>query len=188
MRFDLRGVDTYHTRPMSEDWSKLRDIDPLADGHVTVDFEIPLAEFPRLQTALAHRRGSARGHVRFARETGTAVAEVDVSARVALTCQRCLAPLTWSVNGSGRVAVVGGDDEAERAPESLETILAPEHRISIRELIEEELLLGMPIVPLHQQGDCVEAAPAEVLSHGTDAQETHQRPFERLGELLNRKR
>jgi uncharacterized protein len=184
----LGGVDTYHTRPMSEDWSKLRDADLLADGHVTVDFEIPLAEFPRLQTALAHRRGSARGHVRFARESGTPVADVEVAARVALTCQRCLGPLTWAVSAGGKVAVVDGDEEAERAPESLETILAPEHRISIRELVEEELLLGMPIVPLHQSGDCVAAAPADALSQGTDAEETRQRPFERLGELLNRKR
>jgi uncharacterized protein len=173
---------------MSEDWSKLRDVDLLADGHVTVDFEIPLADFPRLQTALAHRRGSARGHVRFARERGTAVAEVEATARVALTCQRCLGPLTWSVVASGRVALVDGDDEAERAPESLETILAPEHRISIRELVEEELLLGMPIVPLHQSGDCVAAAPADALSHGTEPEETRQRPFEGLDELLNRKR
>jgi hypothetical protein len=43
-------------------------------------------------------------------------------------------------------------------------------------------------VPLHQPDDCVGAAPADVVPQGADADETRQRPFERLDELLNRKR
>jgi uncharacterized protein len=174
---------------MSEDWSKLRDIDLLADGRATVDFAIPLGDFPRLTPQLVRTEGNAHGRVRFGRELGTAVADIEVTAQSQLRCQRCLAPMLWSVSSSGRVAMVAGGAEADRAPAGLETILAPEHRISIRELVEEELLLALPIVPLHPAAECAAAPPAE--DHTVGAHEPHeerQRPFAGLDALLKRER
>jgi uncharacterized protein len=80
--------------------------------------------------------------------------------------------------------MVAGAAEADRAPPGRETILAPDHRISLRDLVEEELLLSIPIVPLHEPEEC-EAAP--MISERDDAPaEEVQRPFQQLGELLKR--
>ena len=185
--FDLGGVATYDTRPMSEDWSKLRDIDPLADGHARVDFCIPLGQFPRIAPELARREGSATGSVRFAREAGVPVAEVSVEATLALACQRCFGALEWPVRARGRVALVAGSTEADRSPAELETILAPEHRISLRELVEEELLLALPLAALHPEAACGAAANAAATAQQPAApSEDRQRPFAGLNELMKR--
>jgi uncharacterized protein len=174
--FDLVRLDTYDTRPMSEGWSKLLDIGPLADGRAEIDFSIPLKEFPRVLPLLAAPDGAARGRVQFAREGRIAVAEVAVAAEVTLLCQRCLSPLVWPVDSTGRAALVATAAEAERVPETLETVLAPEYRISIRDLVEEELLLALPLVPRHENEEGPAAEPVG---------ETH-RPFGQLSDLLKR--
>jgi len=170
---------------MSEDWSKLRDLDPLADGHARVDFRIPLAEFPRLAPALARREGHATGSVGFAREAGIAVADVEVKAHLALACQRCFGALAWPVRTAGRVALVAGGAEAERVPAELETVLAPDHRLSLRDLVEEELLLALPLVALHPEGECAQALGAPAPEQPAPAEERH-RPFAGLSELMKR--
>jgi uncharacterized protein len=184
-RFDLRGVPTYHTRPMSQDWSRQRDIDLLADEQARIDFAIPLVELPRIRLQLAQAEGTANGHASFERVQGTAVAEVQVTARVMLTCQRCLAPVDYLLQCGGRVAMVADDAEADRAPAGLDTILAPDHRISARDLAEEELLLSLPIVPLHDDPNCARkegSQPADPIGG-----EQRHRPFERLEQLLKRR-
>jgi uncharacterized protein len=172
---------------MSEGWSKLLDIGPLADGRAEIEFSIPLREFPRVAPLLAAPDGEARGRVNFAREGRIPVAEVTVAAEVTLLCQRCLSPLKWSVRGSGRAALVATAAAAESLPGTLETVLAPEYRISIRDLVEEELLLALPLVPRHEDDGCAGRAGAQEQqdSAAQPAAETH-RPFEQLRELFKR--
>ena len=170
---------------MTDDRSKLLDIDPLADGQADIDFAIPLAEFPRLSPQLAHTKGDVRGAVHFSRKAGFPVADVEVQGSLELTCQRCFGSLSVPIDQQERVAMVADAAEADRVPAGLETILAPDHRISIRDLVEEELLLAIPIVPLHEPEEC-EAEPAAELLEGETPAEEVQRPFERLGELLKR--
>lgn len=172
---------------MSEGWSKLLDIGPLADGRAEIDFSIPLNEFPRVLPSLAAPDGAAVGRVDFAREGRNAVAEVMVAADVALTCQRCLSPVVLRVEGNGRAALVATPEEADRVPETLEAVLAPEYRISIRDLVEEELLLALPLVPRHADNECAGggAGTQEQGSAEESVGDTH-RPFGQLGELFKR--
>jgi uncharacterized protein len=173
---------------MSQGGSKLLDIGPLADGRAEVDFSIPLKEFPRVLPMLAAPDGEAQGRVDFSRDGRIAVAHVRVRAEVTLLCQRCLSPLKWPVDSEGDAALVPTAAEAERVPEYLEPVLAPEYRISIRDLVEEELLLALPLVPRHEDGECAgeRADTTQGQASAADpAAETH-RPFGQLGELFKR--
>lgn len=171
---------------MSPPWTKPLDIDRLADGEADIDFAVPLAELPRLCSRLAGLEGVVRGRVHFARESGFVVADLTVSGTAALTCQRCLGAMTESVSSSARVALISAEADASRVPEHLEPVLAAGGRISIGELVEEELLLALPIVPAHaQRADCAVASDAPLVS-GEQQGQTTQRPFERLSELLKR--
>lgn len=180
----MPGGATYHTPPMSAGWSKRRDIDPLADGQARFDFAIPLADFPRLRAQLAVAGDElATGTVEFVRDQGFAAADIAVHASVPLVCQRCLGVVRHEVSERSRVLLVGTEPEADRTPAGMDTVLAPDRRVSVQDLVEEELLLSVPAVPLHASpAECAErparAGPAE--------QSTVQRPFERLGELLKR--
>jgi uncharacterized metal-binding protein YceD (DUF177 family) len=171
---------------MSAGWSKRLDIDPLADGQARIEFDIPLGEFARLNLAPDAPQDLASGHVQFSRHQGYVLADLEVRASVPLVCQRCLGIMRAGIDSRSRVALIGAESEADSVPSGLETVLAPERRVSVRELAEEELMLSMPTVALHADPrDCAGARPEIV---AVDERPNVHKPFERLGELLKRDR
>ena len=171
---------------MSPPWSKLLDVERLAETRAGIDFAVPLAELPRLRSRLASVEGNVRGHVHFVREAGVAVAELTMSGTARLACQRCLEAMEVAVESQVRVGLIAAEADMGRVPEDLEPMLAPEGRVSIGELVEEELLLALPIVPLHEDaGQCAVASATPLVTDQQEEPTTH-RPFERLGELLKR--
>jgi len=176
---------------MSPPWSKPLDIDRLADGEADIDFAVPLAELPRLRSQLTSVEGVVRGRVHFTRESGLVVAALTVSGAATLACQRCLQPMTEPVDSSVRVALITTEADASRVPEHLEPVLASGGRITVGELVEEELLLALPIVPLHvQASDCAVPVGAPVVSgvpsESGAPEQTTQKPFAQLDKLLKR--
>jgi DUF177 domain-containing protein len=171
---------------MSPPWSKPLDIDRLADGEADVDFAVPLAELPRLRSQIASVEGLVRGRVHFTRESGFVVADLSMSGAANMTCQRCLGAMSEPVSSEVRVALITAEADAGRVPEHLEPVLAAGGRVTIGELVEEELLLELPIVPLHAEAsECVVAE--EVPAVKVESPEpTTQKPFAQLGELLKR--
>jgi len=85
-----------------------------------------------------------------------------ISSTVALQCQRCLQPMLQALEVERDFDFVEGEDEAarldEEEPES--DVLALEPRFDLHRLVEDELLLALPIVPRH--GICPEL-PAQLL-------------------------
>lgn len=183
--FDLDRVATYYTRPMSSPWSRPLEVDRLADGGVDVDFAVPLAELTSLRSVRPGLTGQVSGRVHFAREQGVAVARLAMKGTAILECQRCMKPLELALDTHVRVGLVGSETEAGRVPADLETMLAPDGRIGLGELITEELLLTLPSVALHGEGDECVAPPAPLAARSEPEGETHK-PFARLGELLKR--
>jgi len=168
---------------MSEPWSRPLDVDRLADGGAEVDFAVALCELPALPAGIG---GSVAGRVRFGRSQGLAVAELTVRGAATLECQRCMQPLTLAVDSVVTVALIASESDVARVPAEFEPVLAPGGRTSVGELIREELLLTLPIVPLHEgSGPCAAAPPAQQAAEAQRAAQTHK-PFARLGELMKR--
>jgi uncharacterized protein len=170
---------------MAPPWSRPLEVDRLADGGADVDFAVPLAELSGLRPGRAGLAGRVEGRAHFARERGLAVARIAMKGVATLECQRCMQPMEIALDSQVRVALVGNEADIERVPEDLEPVLAPGGRISIGELIAEELLLGLPIVALHEEGRSCASAPPSA-EHAPETPETH-RPFARLDELLKRR-
>jgi uncharacterized protein len=171
---------------MSPPWSKPLDIDRLADGEADIDFAVPLAELPRLRSQVASVEGLVRGRVHFTRESGFVVADLLLSGAATLACQRCLGMMTEPVSSVVRVALITAEADSGGVPEHLEPVLAQGGRVTVGELVEEELLLALPIVPLHAEAsECVvlEDVPAVKVDV---PEQTTQKPFARLDELLKR--
>lgn len=156
-------------------------MDRLADGGADVDFAVPLAELPGFAAGVA---GNVTGRARFGRVQGLPVAELMVRGAATLECQRCTQPMSVPIDTIVKVALVASEADVARVPAELEPVLAPGGRISIGELVTEELLLTLPIVALHGEGEPCAATPAETAA-GEQGQDTHK-PFARLAELLKR--
>jgi uncharacterized protein len=170
---------TYDTRPMPEDGSKLWPVAALADERRQVELSVPVERLVRVAELLVERVGTVQGSVALAREQGRIVADVTLDARLTLRCQRCLGPMQVVIESSSRVALLESEEEAASVPSDLETALAPEGRLRLADLVEEELLLALPAAPRHAAGQCPAAPGAE-----ESEEESVQRPFANLGELL----
>jgi|SRR5580658_615986 uncharacterized protein len=174
--------------------SKLRDVRKLSDGRAILDLDIPVAELPGLPVELISGGGPVHVQVRFGREQGHMVAKVALTGQVDLVCQRCVRPMPWSVDVSSTVLLTESESEAEGAPVEWETYLALEGRVSVAGLAAEELLLALPIVPLHAGGTgCAASASREDGSSEDAAAEppaspehVTARPFADLRALLER--
>ncbi len=118
-----------------------------------------LAGFSRLTEVLVEDAGEAEFVFRFRKgEKGRVHIGGSVRAELTLECQRCLEPVCVPVASELDVVVVEGFDEAERLDEEFEPLLAGDKRIRLNEIIEDELLLALPQVPMHRQGDCTAAS------------------------------
>ncbi len=116
----------------------------------------PLAAFERLaQSFSARPDGAADWSV-----DGTtvsiagAVTEVWLHLRahavVPLQCQRCLQTLAEPLRVDRRLRFVRSDDEAARLDEELDDdVLVLPPRLDLHELVEDELILALPLVPRH---------------------------------------
>jgi len=180
--------DTYHTRPMAPPpWSQPLDVDRLARGEAEIDFGVPLAELPRLKSRIAGIGGSVHGAARFGRQSRFAVVELSLAGKATLQCQRCMQPMEWVLDSTTHVALILAEADAADVPEELEPVLARDGRISAGELVEEELLLALPIVPLHEELSECAVPPSAPLVAEEEPEHVTQRPFAGLDELLRHK-
>jgi uncharacterized protein len=179
---------------MSGGASKLRDVRKLADARAILDLDIPLAELPGLPVELISGGGAVHARLQFAREQGYMVAQVALKAPLELICQRCMGPMPLTVETSSAVLLIESEAEAEAAPVEWETYLAAEGRLSPAALAAEELLLALPVVPLHADSAACDGAaggataardPAPTAPAASASEQATVRPFADLRALLD---
>ncbi|MBI5720011.1 MAG: DUF177 domain-containing protein [Burkholderiales bacterium] len=118
------------------------------------------AELPRFaQSLLRTADGAAERPIEWIAEgslqagTGGApqcVVDLNIRATPMLECQRCLQPMTLPLQVERRFRFVEGEDEAARLDEELDDdVLALAPRFDLLALVEDELLLALPLVPRH---------------------------------------
>ncbi len=135
---------------MPDGASKLRDVNQLSDTGAAFEYELAVAQLPGFPLRHGAGQGTVRARLRFGREQGWPKAQVALEAEVEMICQRCMRPMRVRVGADSPILLVDSEQAAEQAPEGSETFLAQEGRFSIAALIAEELMLALPIVPLHE--------------------------------------
>ena len=174
---------------MSKDFEPRRlDVKGFAEEGATLSGEAPLQEFSRL-IAETQGRGptspvtwSATGELR---HPGHVQPEIwlDLSARatLALTCQRCLAPVDAVVAANRSYRFVADENLAAAQDEQAEEdVLALSRRFDLVELVEDELLMELPLAPRHES--CPVPVKLAVADEDFEAAEAQrQNPFAMLG-------
>ena len=157
----------------------------LAGRAATLERHLQLAQLPRLAEAGALDGTQVSAQLEFGRFDGRATITVRVEGEVFLACQRCLKPCACDVDESALLAVVASD--ADEVPGGYEPLLGDAERLSVAELIEEQVLLGLPLVPMHATAaQCGAAAAAPAADEAGPAADEKQRPFANLRELLEK--
>jgi len=116
----------------------------------TIEGIYPIAKLARLSETLLSNEGHITAKLEFTHSVGFASLTGHVSAKLLVECQRCLEPVETELSGSFKFALVNSEEEFELLPEELEPYLVEGEEQSIVELIEDELLLCLPMVTIHE--------------------------------------
>jgi uncharacterized protein len=132
-------------------------LDPwrFADLGETFAGSVALQDLSRLRESLLDDQGRASFELEFYRdERRRACLKGRVEATLLLECQRCLKAVRLKVSSDTAIAFVEGFDEAEQLPEALDPWMVEDQRVSLQDLIEDELLLALPQVAMHPADEC----------------------------------
>ncbi|MBA1149196.1 DUF177 domain-containing protein [Ectothiorhodospiraceae bacterium WFHF3C12] len=165
--------------------------DPRRMARESAEFHgvLPTGAMNRLASAVLSLGESAGINARFStQDNGRPLLEGEASVAVTLRCQRCLEPMTTTVQAPFRLAVVVSEADAERLPEELDAVIVEGDSIETSALVEDELILALPLVGRHENmDDCgierrhLESSPAGV-EHAVDSEEKDN-PFAALESL-----
>ena len=104
---------------------------------------------------------------------------LHVETVLALKCQRCLEPFLMRIESDQRIVAVETEALAREVPEGLEPVVSQDGTIDLIAVVEDEILLAIPMHPKHTVRDCnVTLATPESI------QEERQTPFAGLDKLL----
>ena len=160
-------------------------IDPrrYADAGRVLEGSRPMRGMARLAESAILDDGSVEVVLRFERDlVGHRLLHGEITATVELLCQRCLEPYRHDLHSHFVLAFIKREAEADELPDEYEpVVLEEEGELTLDELIEDELLLSLPIVAMHP----LEACPAAGLADSDMEPETVERknPFALLAQL-----
>jgi len=102
---------------------------------------------------------------------------VRARTRLTLVCQRCLGPLDTTLEVDRWMRFVHGEEAAAALDAEIEDdVLALERMLDLHELVEDELILAMPLVPRHE-GRCPVPLPLPSQEEEAVPEPTRRSPF-----------
>lgn len=119
----------------------------------------------------------------------------ELHGTVVLTCQRCMRPVDIELDDTFQVILV--DAERSDEPGGYEPVVVKASRLDLAWMAEEQALLALPLVPMHESEDCGAAVASQETASTEEREDdaedaeaatgatTHQ-PFRNLRDLLRK--
>ncbi len=129
----------------------------LAEKGAQLDGRVALGKMERLTPLLAAEPGEAWVELAFAIDAqGLRTVHGRVRAEVELQCQRCLQPVPCAIDSEFHLAVIASATEERRLPKGFEPLDCSDGPVATVRLVEDEILLGLPLVAHHPDAGCNE--------------------------------
>lgn len=162
-------------------------IDPFryAEQDLKLDGLVKIADMHRLSSTLSSADGDvAKVSLQFGvDEQGITFLKGRVEAKLKLQCQRCMEPFTYEIISDFVLGIVNTLDEANSLSDHYEPALTKESGLALRELIEDEIILNLPIIPRHEANECTVKLP---LKDAKWEQDKGENPFHILESLKDK--
>jgi len=148
-------------------------------------FTLPVSHFKRFAGLLATGQGEIEATVRFGMDGSQPVARGNLKTAVELQCQRCLEPVTTSIDTEFAFGFINAEAEADTLDENLDPVLVDENgETSAVEFLEDELILQVPARVVHSEEQHCNPVVIEAVNAETTEQSNRHNPFSDLGEML----
>ena len=142
----------------------MNNIEPfdLATQRRTLDGRLPVSSMPRLIQSLSTDDVEVIGRYQVdyvlnfgVDEGGVPGVTGTIQTVLPLECQRCMEEMEFPVNLELKLALVKSRQAAQQLSENYDPLLVLQDvEISVESIIEDELILALPQVAMHEMKDC----------------------------------
>jgi uncharacterized protein len=131
-------------------------VDPLksVDEETVYSGTISVSELERLQGFLQDNSGQSQVEIKFGHdEQGTPLLRGQCQAQVRMICQRCMNPVDVDLSTDFELGIAFSDEQAKHLPKQYEPIIAKRDDLELLPVIEDELILSLPMYAYHASCD-----------------------------------
>jgi uncharacterized protein len=161
-----------------------KNINPvqLAAQNKQIQGRLPLVQCERLLPSLRENTGCVDFSLQFMQDEGQrTVVRATMGADLVLECRRCLKSMIYPMRVKVDLAIVTDDVAATDLPECYEPLLVIDSEVALESLIEDELLLNLPVMASHSDDECSAVLPTDQIENELDGRKN---PFATLKNLL----
>ena len=155
----MSGFDTfrrgiYDARPMLDGLPAVVDPLKLADEGADLHGVLGMGGMPRLRELCADDSGEVSVDLHFERGAqGLRLMRGSLRAQLPVVCQRCMQPLVCTVGVETCLILLKPGEPSVIPIDDADTLLVSK-ALSLSEIVEDELLLAMPMIHRHVPGEC----------------------------------
>lgn len=164
-------------------------VDPFrfADNATCLHGNLPIKNMERLRATLASDKGDVELTINFGvDEQGIRYMRGRISTHLDLQCQRCMESFDYGIISDFKLGIVESEEEAKKLPDYYDPLVVTEANLFIPDVVEDELIVNLPIVSMHEPRDCKVKLPLIAESDSISEIEKDN-PF-KVVELLRHKR
>jgi uncharacterized protein len=127
----------------------------LTERHAVLQGQLLLKECVRLKELLTDTLGVVQVQAQFGQdEQGFAYVKGSLESVLHVQCQRCMQPMDYFLHAPISLSPVLSEAAAAKLPDYYEPLLLEEGRVTVVDMVEDEMLLSLPLVIKHADDDC----------------------------------
>ncbi len=156
----------------------------LAQENHRLEGIIPLPQFERLVEILEFEAADVQARAEFRKVNKQRVLIVGKAiVTVSSICQSCLSPMDMILTAELRHLVVEDLNTLQALAEDEDGLICSGEMIKLVDIFEDELILGIPMICRHQDGQCETTLEHE--NDNSEIQPDTYKPFAALADLKN---
>lgn len=145
---------------------------------------IPVARLERVLPALISEQGELQVELNFGKDPdGTYFLAGTILGEIVMCCQRCMEGLTLPLDISFRLGLLRDEGEVDSLSGRFEPLVVTAEPAYIADIVSDEVLLALPIVPLHGESD---ECHADMKAYKPPQGEQRENPFAVLAGLKHK--
>ncbi len=160
----------------------------LAEQGTELIGSIALSKLPRVSELLVSSEGEVNAELVFGRdEQRLRILSGKLSCDVSMVCQRCLEPVSKTIQSEFVLGLVLTDEQAVNLPKIYEPLMVElDDNMELSDILDEELLLSVPMFAYHEPKDCkVDASVVDFYDEEVEADKTEDKKPNPFGVLSN---
>ena len=125
-----------------------------------------ISDFPRISEITSNKKDNVKVDLSFyLKNNKTPCVDGIIDLDIVLACQRCLDDLSIALKVNFNLAFVRHDQQSEELDSHYEIYVIEEEELVTNDLISDEILLSIPMVPIHDY-DCTKEFDEQEIVEG----------------------